>query len=120
MGNDNTLISRAQAGDEDAFTELMRAHYAFVYAIVIGIVNNPNDAEEIVQDTFLNAYRALAQYEEQTKLKSWLAKIARNRALNWLREGRIDTVSINEVGENTLQATDLPDQQMIRNVKREN
>ena len=106
MTNDDTLISRAQAGDEGAFTELMRAHYAFVYAIVIGIVNNPNDAEEVVQDTFLNAYRGLAQYEEQTKLKSWLAKIARNRALNWLREQRIDTVSINDVSEDILQSTD--------------
>ena len=119
MGNDDKLISRAQAGDEGAFTELMRAHYAFVYAIVIGIVNNPSDAEEVVQDTFLNAYRALAQYEEQIKLKSWLAKIARNRALNWLREQRIDTVSINEVSEDTLQTADSPDEQLIRNEQRD-
>ena len=119
VGNDDTLISRAQAGDEGAFTELMRTHYAFVYAVVIGIVNNPNDAEEIVQDTFLNAYRGLAQYKEQTKLKSWLAKIARNRALNWLREGRIDTVSINEVNENTVQSADSPDEQLIRREERE-
>ena len=119
MTNDDTLISRAQAGDEGAFTELMRAHYAFIYAIVIGIVNNRNDAEEVVQDTFLNAYRGLAQYEEQTKLKSWLAKIARNRALNWLREQRIDTVSIDEVSEDTLQSTDSPDEQLIRREQRE-
>ena len=119
MANDNTLISRAQAGDEDAFAELMRTHYAFVYAIVIGIVNNPNDAEEVVQDTFLNVYRGLAQYEEQTKLKSWLAKIARNRALNWLREGRIDTVSINEVSESALQSPDSPDEQLLRDEQRE-
>ncbi len=119
MTNDDTLISRAQAGDEGAFTELMRAHYAFIYAIVIGIVNNRNDAEEVVQDTFLNAYRGLAQYEEQTKLKSWLAKIARNRALNWLREQRINTVSINEVSEDTLQSTDSPDEQLIRREERE-
>ena len=119
MANGDTLISRAQAGDEGAFTELMRAHYAFVYAVVIGIVNNPNDAEEVVQDTFLNVYRGLAQYEEQTKLKSWLAKIARNRALNWLREGRIDTVSINEVNEDTLQSTDSPDEQLMRREERE-
>ena len=119
MTNDDTLISRAQAGDDGAFTELMRAHYAFIYAIVIGIVNNPNDAEEVVQDTFLNAYRGLAQYEEQTKLKSWLAKIARNRALNWLREQRIDTVSINDVSEDILQSTDSLDEQLIRREERE-
>ncbi len=119
MRNDDTLISRAQAGDEGAFTELMRAHYAFVYAVVIGIVNNPNDAEEIVQDTFLNAYCALAQYEEQTKLKSWLAKIARNRALNWLREQRLDTVSIDEVDERAVQLSESADESLIRDEQRE-
>ena len=60
MANDKVLISRAQSGDEGAFADLMRGYYAFVYAIVIEIVNNPHDAEEIVQDTFLNAYRGLA------------------------------------------------------------
>ena len=85
MDNENALISRAQSGDEGAFTELMRANYAFVYAIVIGIVNNPNDAEEVVQDTFLNAYRGLPQLEDTKRFKGWLTRIARNRALNWLR-----------------------------------
>ena len=118
MENDDTLISRAQTGDEDAFTELMRTNYAFVYAIVIGIVNNPSDAEEVVQDTFLNAYRALTQYEERTKLKSWLAKIARNRALNWLREQRMDTVSIDKVDEQTDQMSESPDEQLIRREQR--
>ena len=119
MANNDTLISRAQAGDEGAFTELMRTHYAFVYAIVIGIVKNPNDAEEVVQDTFLNAYRGLAQYEEQTKLKSWLAKIARNRALNWSREQRMDTISIDEVDEPTVQMSESPDECLIRDEQRE-
>ena len=77
---DNT-ISRAQSGDEEAFVNLMRAHYAFVYAVVIGIVDNPHDAEEIVQDTFFNAYRSLPGLEDTKKFKTWLAKIARNRAL---------------------------------------
>ena len=119
MANDKALISRAQSGDEQAFADLMRAHYAFVYAIVIGIVNNPHDAEEVVQDTFLNAYRGLAAYEEQTKFRSWLATIARNRALNWLRTQRMNTVSINEVEEHTLQTPNTLDDQLIRDEQRE-
>ena len=71
MANDNTLIHRAQSGDEQAFVELIRVYYPFVYAVVIGIVNNPHDAEEVVQDTFLNAYRGLGQYQEMEKFKSW-------------------------------------------------
>ena len=114
MAEDNALISRAKSGDEQAFTDLMRAYYGFVYRIVVEIVNNPHDAEEVVQDTFLNVYRGLAQYEERTKFRSWLAKIARNRALNWQREHRTNTVSINEVGEGALQYADSPDEQLIR------
>ncbi len=119
MANEKVLISRAQSGDEGAFADLMREYYAFVYAIVIEIVNNPHDAEEVVQDTFLNAYRGLAQYEEQTKFRSWLATIARNRALNWLRAQRMDTVSINEVEERALQTPNTLDDQLIRDEQRE-
>ena len=119
MTNDKVLISRVQSGDEQAFAYLMRAHYAFVYTIVIGIVDNPHDAEEVVQDTFLNAYRGLAQYEEQTKFRSWLAKIARNRALNWLREQRTDTVPIDEVEEHALWTPNTLDDQLIRDEQRE-
>ena len=114
MAEDNALISRAKSGDEQAFTDLMRAYYGFVYRIVVEIVNNPHDAEEVVQDTFLNVYRGLAQYEERTKFRSWLAKIARNRALNWQREHRTNTVSINEVGEGALQYADSADEHLIR------
>ena len=119
MANEKVLISRAQSGDEGAFADLMREYYAYVYAIVIGIVKNPHDAEEIVQDTFLNVYRGLTQYEEQTKFRSWLATIARNRALNWLRAQRMDTVSINEVEERALHTPNTLDDQLIRDEQRE-
>ena len=119
MANDNVLICRAQSGDEGAFVELIRVYYPFVYAIVIRIVNNPHDAEEIVQDTFLNAYRGLAQYQEMAKFKNWLGEIARNCARSWLRKPRIDTVPIDEVGEHTLGTQDLPDEQLIRREQRE-
>ena len=119
MTNDHELICRTQAGDEHAFAELMQAHYHFVYAIVTGIVNNPHDSEEVVQDTFVNVYRGLAQYEEREKFKNWLAEIARNCALSWLRKQRDDTVSIDEVDEHTLQNPESLDDQLIRDEQRE-
>ncbi len=125
MDNDSTLICRAQAGDEGAFVDLIRAYHPFVYAIVVAIVNNPQDAEEIVQDTFLNVYRGLAQYEERAKFKTWLAEIARNRARSWLRKQRIDTVPIDElslldeVSKPTVRTKDSPEEQLIRREQRE-
>ncbi len=119
MAKEDTLIYRAQTGDEEAFAALMREYYPFVYTIVIGGVNNPHDAEEVVQDTFLSAYRGLTQLEDATKFKSWLAEIARNCARQWLRKQRGETVPLNEVSEGILQTEDSPDEQLARQEQRE-
>ena len=119
MAQDNTVIHRAQTGDEGAFADLMREYYPFVYAIVFRIVKNSHDAEEVVQDTFLNVYRGLTQLEDATKFKSWLGEIAQNCARNWLRKQRGNTVSIDEVSEQMLQTEDSSDEQLIRQEQRE-
>ena len=94
MAKENTLIYRAQTGDEEAFADLMREYYAYAYAIVVGIVDNTHDAEEVVQDAFFNAYQGLGQLEDATKFKGWLAEITRNCARQWVREQRGETVSL--------------------------
>ena len=114
MAKENTLIYRAQTGDEEAFTDLMRAYHAFVYTIVIGVIDNPHDAEEVVQDTFLNAYQGLKQLEDTTKFKSWLAEITRNCARQWFRKQRGETVSLDDVSEEMLQTKDSPDERLTR------
>ncbi len=119
MAKDNELISRAQSGDEAAFAELMRAYYAHVYGVVIKIMNNPHDAEEVVQETFFSVYRGLPQLEDRSKFKGWLTKIARNRAHDRLRKQRMDTVLIDEMSEDTLQTPDTVGTQLIRDEQRE-
>ena len=119
MAKENTLIYRAQTGDERAFADLMRSYHAFVYAIVIGIVANSHDAEEVVQDAFLNAYQGLKQLEDATKFKSWLAEITRNCARQWVRKQKGETVSIDEVSEQLLQTEDSPDERLTRLEQRE-
>ena len=119
MAKENILIYRTQTGDEGAFAELMREYYPYVYTIVIGIVNNPHDAEEVVQDTFLSAYRGLTQLEDTTKFKSWLAEIARNCVRQWLRKQRGKTVSLDEVNEEILQTEDSPHERLVRQEQRE-
>ena len=119
MTKDNTLVHRAQTGDEQAFAALMREHYSFVYGIVIRITKNSHDAEEVVQDAFLNAYRGLTQLEDTTKFKSWLGEIAQNCGRNWLRKQRGDTVSIDEVSEQMLQTADSSDERLIQQEQRE-
>ena len=119
MIKENTLIHRAQTGDEGAFADLMRTYHAFVYAIVTGIVDNSHDVEEVVQDTFLNAYRGLTQLEDAAKFDSWLAEIARNCARQWFRKQRGETVPLDEVSEEMLQMEDSPDERLTRLEQRE-
>ena len=119
MAKDTTLIHRAQTGEEEAFAALMREHYSLVYAIVVRIVKNSHDAEEVVQDTFFNAYRGLAQLEDISKFKSWLGEIAQNCGRNWLRKQRTDTVSIDEVSEQALQIEDSPDERLTQQEQRD-
>ena len=107
-----------QAGDEGAFTDLMREYYPFVYTIVIRIVDNSHDVEEVIQDTFLNAYRGLRQLEDAVKFKSWLAEIARNCARQWVRKRRINTVPLDDVDEGVLQTQNSPDEQLTRQEQR--
>ena len=119
MTEENTLIYRAQAGDEEAFADLMRAYHAYVYAIVIGVVDNSHDAEEVVQDAFLNAYQGLTRLSDTTKFKSWLAEITRNCARQWLRKQRGETVPLDDVSEQMLQMEDSPDERLTRLEQRE-
>ena len=119
MAKENTLIYRAQGGDEGAFADLMRSYHAFVHAIVVGVVDNSHDAEEVMQDAFLNAYQGLKQLQDATKFKSWLAEITRNCARQWLRKQRGETISLDDVNEGMLQTEDPPDERLARQEQRE-
>ena len=114
MANDNLLISRAQAGDEQAFTDLVKSYHTFVYAIVSGVLDDLGDVEEVVQDAFINAYRGLPQLKDTASFNGWLAEIARNCAQDRLRKQRLETVPIDEVGAHTLETSDSADAHLIR------
>ena len=82
-------------------------------------MDNAHDAEEVVQDAFLNAYQGLRQLKDVAKFKSWLAEITRNCARQWLRKQRGDTVSLDDVSEQMLQTQDSPDERLTRLEQRE-
>ena len=114
MAKNDVLISRAQAGDEQAFTDLVKNYHTFVYAIVSGVLDNLGDVEEVVQDAFINAYRGLPQLKDTASFNGWLAEIARNCARDRLRKQRLETVPIDEVGAHTLETSDSADAHLIR------
>ena len=80
--DDYELVTAAQAGDLGAFGELVRRHQDFVYGAVLRVVKNPTLAEDISQDCFLRAHRALPDFRGDSQVRSWLYRIAHNLAIN--------------------------------------
>jgi RNA polymerase sigma-70 factor (ECF subfamily) len=76
------LVARAQSGDSRAFQELMEHHLPQVWRVVWRVLRHQQDAEDVVQEVFLAAYRGLAGFRSESLLSTWLHRIAVNRALN--------------------------------------
>ena len=85
---DDDLITRARDGDEAAFAALVRRYERLVFRTVGGLVRRVEDAEEVAQQAFLNAYRNLARFQAGRPFAPWLARIAVNAALDRLRADR--------------------------------
>jgi RNA polymerase sigma-70 factor, ECF subfamily len=85
---DSSLVQRAQAGDEDAFGELMRSHYEPVFRLVVGIVRNEHDARELCQDVWVTVWQRLGTFRGEAKFTTWIHPIAVRRALDHLRKRR--------------------------------
>ena len=83
--SDVDLVRRAKGGDEAAFNELVERHQDRVYRHAERMLGNPQDAEEVLQDTFLQAYRHLGSFEERSRFSTWIYRIATNESLMRLR-----------------------------------
>jgi len=86
MIDDATLIKRIQAGDRRAFRWLIKNNERLVYGLVWKIVKNAPDAEDICQEVFLKVHEKLGTFNHDSKLSTWIAKIAYNQALSHLRK----------------------------------
>lgn len=88
---DRELIVRAQNGDGKAFRRLVERHQRRAYAIALGLVRDPNDAHEIVQEAFLRVYRGLQSFQGGSSFFTWLYRIVTNLAIDLIRKpGRKD------------------------------
>jgi RNA polymerase sigma-70 factor (ECF subfamily) len=86
---DRQLLTRAQAGDMDAFEALVEAHRDRVYALALRMMRTEADAAEITQETFLSAYQHLQDFRGEAAFGSWVHRIAANHALMRLRHRRV-------------------------------
>ena len=94
---ESQLIKRIKAKDEEAFEIIYRKYEGLIYYIALSITKNKDDAEEVVQDTFLNMFNSIDTYEEKNKFKQWLMQIARYLSYNKVtRNKEKDTIKDEE------------------------
>lgn len=89
-------LDALRAGDRAEFSRLVEAYYANIYRLAMKMLGNQQDAEDVLQETFLKAYRHLKGFDGRSKLSTWLYRIATNEALMVIRRQRSDVVSIDE------------------------
>ena len=91
-------VAAAQGGDPDAFRRIVETYRDRLYTFLLRLVRHHEEAEDLAQETFVRAWRHLADYDSRWAFRSWLFTLARNLALNTLRRPRATIVSI-EAGE---------------------
>lgn len=83
--NDAAVVAQVIAGDQESFRVLVQRRSSAVFRLAFRMTRNEHDAEDIVQETFLRAYRALRKFESRANFGTWLHRVAINCALDHLR-----------------------------------
>jgi RNA polymerase sigma-70 factor, ECF subfamily len=100
------LVARARKGDTRAFGDLVRKYEGKIFRLAQHVTQNREDAEDVLQETFLKAYEHLDQFQGNSKFYTWIVRIAVNQALMKLRRRKTDkSVSLDEAidtGEDTV------------------
>ena len=97
---EQALVDRARSGDASAFTELVDKYERKIFRLAKHITQNDEDAEDVLQESFMKAYSNLDSFQGQSKFYTWLVRIAVNEALMKLRKRKSDrTVSLDEPHE---------------------
>ena len=104
---DAAAVALVRAGDCDAFRLLVERHSRKLFRLAYRLTGNNDDAEDIVQETFLRAYRSLDQFDERAVFTSWLYRIATNYSLDVLRNRKQrQVVSLSVAGAEEVDATE--------------
>lgn len=115
MRSEQELITEVQKGNYQVFSQLVDRHKNMVYSLVLRMVPNNQDAEEVAQDSFVKAFKAIKQFNGKSKFSTWLYRIAYFTAINHLRKNKaltsdIDFERIENTDDSALDNMNLADQ----------
>lgn len=112
--NDNELISKVLSGDQQAYGSLVNRYQNYVFTLALRFTKNREDAEEVSQDIFIKAYRALADFRGASKFSTWLYTIVNTTCITFLRKKRLEVHSLDN--EKVFEVADSMDSGMRANL----
>ncbi len=102
---EQTLIRRAQKGDQDAFAALVEEHQRYIYNLALRVLKDENEALDLTQETFVRAWTALPNFRGQSQFRTWLYRITTNLCYNRLPNLRR---SLNDLGDDVMEEIPEP------------
>ena len=96
--NDSEIISQVLGGDTQAYAVLVNRYQNYVFTLALRFTKNREDAEEVAQDIFIKAYRALKDFKGNSKFSTWLYTIVNNTCITFLRKKKLETYSLDKEG----------------------
>jgi RNA polymerase sigma-70 factor, ECF subfamily len=87
--HERALVSAARDGDTRAFAQLVREHQGPVYRVALRMLGSASDAEDVAQETFVQAWRSLGRFRGDSAVSTWLYRIATNRSLDLIARRRV-------------------------------
>lgn len=100
-------IAALQNGDRAEFARMVEAYSGQIYRLALKMLQNQQDAEDILQETFIKAYNALPRFESRSSLSTWLYRIATNEALMFLRRKHPHQISVEQPSNDEAQPVPL-------------
>src|SRR5436190_4921870 len=119
------LVRRCQAGESEAFDELVTRYRTRVFGMIYNMVHNEQDAWDLAQDSFLKAWKSIGRFRGKSSFYTWIYRIVTNVTIDWLRKKQVkgsgtefdDTVQLKEIdpaSRTAPKADALPHQRMER------
>ena len=97
--NDYLLVEKAKNGDQKAYAALMQRYKDSIYFMALKIVNNKDDAMDMMVITFAKAFENIEKYKPDFAFSTWLYRIATNNCIDFIRKKRLNVISIQQLSE---------------------